>query len=263
MKNELIPVTVYKGEEKKVLSSMAEANEFCRKSGDSWLIDCEKYNNDIEANRQDFTHSIHTEIKLLEPLCGESVFDTLLYENKHNTEAQLIVIGRYCHQLGMSISDMVAIGKKHCFDESEYLLKNLTTFYLLSFEDIVRRMCENTIMTEEQIDNMVDGITLFHESCDTFYTLSMDGYFVDFGDNSLSWLPYNKYKESTNGNLKSNFSLFKLIDSGTEIEYTNDDDGEYGYINGIRHDLANLSDDEENSLLLSMLRIATRKMLVE
>ena len=206
--------------------------------------------------------SVRTEIKLLESLCGESIPNTSLYNYKHDTDAQLVIIGGYCHQLGMSISDMVTIGTQHAIGErSEHLLKNLTMFYQLSFEDIVRKMCEATTMTEEQIDSMIDKISLFHHEYDTFYVLSVDGIPINLGDNALSWLPYNEYIAPTGGNLRRNFSLFKMIDAGTEMEFTNE--GEFGYINGVRYELANISDNNENALLLSMLRTATQKLLAE
>ena len=186
---------------------------------------------------------ISTEIKLLRSLCGESVTDTSLCNHKHDTDAQLAVIGGYCRQLGMSISEMIAIGKQHCLDETEHLLKNLTMYYQLSFEDIMRKICEDTIMTEEQIDSMIDGISLFHHRCDTFYTLCIDDCDINYG------------------NLVRNFLLCEFIDTGTEIEFT--EDGKFGYIHGVRYDLANLSREQENKLLLSMLKVATQKLLTE
>ena len=204
---------------------------------------------------------ILTEIELLKSLCGENIEDTSLYNHSHDTDAQLAVIGGFCFQLEMSISTMINIGKSHCLDESEHLLKNITMYYHLCFEDIVRRMLRDTVMTADKINSIIDGITLSHESYDTFYTLAIDDASVDFGDNSLSWLPWNNYQEPTNGNLSRNFFLYEMIDMGTEIEIT--ENGEVGYINSLKYDLANLSRDEKNALLLSMFRTATYSLLGE
>ena len=64
--------------------------------------------------------TIQTELKLLNELC-ENKKDESLFNDVHRADAQLEIIGNYCHQLGMSVSGMVAIGNNHCI-ESEHLL---------------------------------------------------------------------------------------------------------------------------------------------
>ena len=196
--------------------------------------------------------AIQTEIKLLNSLC-ENVEDKNLYRNTLEAGNQLEIIGNYCHQLGMSIADMIALGKNHCLDESEHMIKNLTMYFLLSFEDIVKKMCERTALTEDEIDVIIDEVQLDSIGYDTEYYLKVDSYRVCFGG--------QLFGEKRKTDLRDSFNIWKLIDDGTTIDAT--DNGEFGIIHGTRYDLANLSNEDENALFLSLLRMATAEVLSE
>ena len=196
--------------------------------------------------------SIQTEIKLLNSLC-ENAEDKNLYQNTLEAENQLQIIGNYCHQLGMSVADMIALGKNHCFDDSEHMIKNLTLYFRLSFEDIVRKMYEHTAMTKEEIDDIIDVVQLDNIGDDTEYYLKIGFYRVNFGG--------QLFGVEGKIDLRDSFEIWRLIDNGTKMEFT--DNGEFGIIRGTRYDLANLSNEEKNALLLSLLSMATTEVLEE
>jgi len=181
------------------------------------------------------------ECNLLKTLCKDVVEDENLYRGFLNCNFQLYTITKYCNCIELKLSEMIQIGKEHYLDEHEELIVNINMYFQLAFEDIVRNMCEKTTMSEDMIDKTIDKICLSYETYDSQYGLS----FTSRGKTEFI---------KKRNNLHEAFSLYDLIDSGTEIEITND--GEFGYINGKKYDIANLEYSEINTLLLSMLKTA-------
>jgi len=186
------------------------------------------------------------ESNLLKILCT-NIKDKNLYRNSLNSNYQLDEITEYCNAIGLKLSEMIYMGKEHYLDEHEELIVNINMYFQLSFEDIVRNMCEKTIMSEDMIDKTIDKICLSSETYDSQYGLS----FTSRGKTEFT---------KKRNNLHEAFSLYDLIDSGTEIEITND--GEFGYINGKKYDIANLEYFEINTLLLSMLKNAKNELIL-